>query len=71
MSDTERTDTAIERVQDVKIVEEALARAIGEALRDHKRAGNPVPEWRDGKLRWLAPEEIPDLPVAGQSSDGD
>ena len=64
MSDTERTDTVNERVQDVKIVEEALARAIGEALRDHKRAGNPVPEWRDGKLRWLAPEEIPDLPVA-------
>ena len=29
----------------------------------NKRAGNPIPEWRDGKVRWLAPEEIPDLEV--------
>ncbi len=62
MSNPERVDSADERVQDVKLVEEALARAVSEALRDHKRAGNPVPEWRDGKVRWLAPEDIPDLP---------
>ena len=61
MSNIERADAADERVQDLKVVEEALARAVGEALRYHKRAGNPVPESRDGKLRWLAPEEIPDL----------
>ncbi len=61
MSNPESTTSAEERVQDVKVVEEALARAVGDALRDHKRAGNPVPEWRDGKVRWLAPEEIPDL----------
>jgi len=53
--------SADERVQDVRVVEEALAKAVGEALRDHKRAGNPVPEWRDGSVRWVAPEEIPDL----------
>ena len=61
MSNSEGPDCAAERVQDVKIVEEALARAVGDALRDHKRAGNPVPEFRDGKVRWLAPDEIPDL----------
>ena len=61
MSNTERADAADERVQDVKLVEEALARAVGDALRAHKRAGNPVPEWRDGKVRWVAPEDIPDL----------
>ena len=61
MSNTEREDAADERVQDVKLVEEALARAVGDALRAHKRAGNPVPEWRDGKVRWVAPEDIPDL----------
>jgi hypothetical protein len=54
--------SADERVQDVRVVEEALAKAVAEALRDHKRAGNPVPEWRDGRVRWVAPEEIPDLP---------
>ena len=63
MSNPERADAADERVQDVKVVEEALAQAVGDALRYHKRAGNPVPEWRDGKVCWLAPEEIPDLGV--------
>jgi hypothetical protein len=62
VSNVERSDSANQRVQDVNIVEEALARAVGDALRNHKRAGNPVPEWRDGKVRWLTPEEIPDLP---------
>ena len=63
MKTVKRTDAADERVQDVKVVEEALARAVGDALRDHKRAGNPVPESRDGQVRWLAPEDIPDLEV--------
>ena len=61
MSNLEGSDSAEERVHDVNVVEEALARAVGDALRSHKRAGNPVPEWRDGKVRWLTPEEIPDL----------
>ena len=61
MSNLERADSAAQRVQDVNVLEEALARAVGDALRAHKRAGNPVPEWRDGKVRWLTPEEIPDL----------
>ena len=61
MSKTDRTDAAVELVQDDEFVEEALARAVGDALRDHKRAGNPVPESQDGKVRWVAPEDIPDL----------
>lgn len=67
MARSEDARSPVERVQDLKLVEEALARAVGDALRDHKRAGNPVPEWRDGKVRWLAPEEIPD--VAFNSTD--
>ncbi len=63
MSNPERATPVDERVQDTTVVEEALAKAVSEALRRHKRAGNPVPEWRDGKVRWLAPEEIPDLAV--------
>ena len=50
MSSPERATHADERVQDAKVVEEALAKGVSEALRHHKRAGNPVPEWRDGKL---------------------
>lgn len=64
MNEPERNDTPDERVQDSNLVEEALARGVGEALRHHKLAGNPVAEWRDGQVRWLAPEDIPDLTVA-------
>ena len=63
MSNPERAIHADVRVQDAKVVEEALAKAVRDALRLHKRAGNPIPEWRDGKVRWLDPEEIPDLVV--------
>ena len=64
MDNAERATHADERVQDPTVVEEALAKAVRDALRLHKRAGNPVPEWRDGKVRWLAPEEIPELVVS-------
>ena len=40
-------------------IERAVQWAVQAALRDHKRAGNPVAVWRDGKVVWLAPEEIP------------
>jgi len=63
VSNPEGSTHADERVQDAKVVEEALAKAVSEALQHHKRAGNPVPEWRDGKVRWLSPEEIPDVVV--------
>jgi hypothetical protein len=65
----ESVDAPDELVQDAELVEEALARAVGEALRHHKRAGNPVPEWRDGKVCWLPPEEIPDLEVTRTKRD--
>lgn len=61
MSNPERTMSADQRVQDVKVVEDALTKAVSDALRRHRQAGNSVPEWRDGKIRWLSPEEIPDL----------
>jgi len=61
VSDDENADSPDELVQDSKLVGEALARAVRDALRQHKLAGNPVPEWHDGQVRWLTPEEIPDL----------
>lgn len=42
-----------------RLLEEVLQRAVRLALVEHKRAGNPVVTWRDGKAVWLAPEEIP------------
>ena len=32
--------------------------AVREALRDHKLAGNPIAEYRDGKIVVVPPEEI-------------
>lgn len=39
-------------------IDEAIVEAVREARRRHKEAGNPVAEWRDGKVCWIAPEDI-------------
>jgi len=39
-------------------MDRALARAVRQALLEHKRAGNPVATWREGKVVWIEPEEI-------------
>lgn len=41
-----------------KEIDEAVKRAVREAVLRHKQAGNPVVTWRDGKIVWLQPEEI-------------
>ena len=33
-------------------------RAVNDALRMHKRLGNPIAVWRDGKVVIIPPEEI-------------
>ena len=40
-------------------IEAALRGAVRAALRTHKRAGNPIAVWRDGRVVWLAPDQIP------------
>jgi len=62
---TQDSDSAIspvERVADLPRIARALRLAGREALRDHKLAGNPVAVWRNGRVEWIPPEEIPDLP---------
>jgi hypothetical protein len=44
---------------------EVLQRAVNHALRMHKRLGNPIATWKDGKVVIVPPEEIvipPDVP---------
>ena len=41
------------------LIDKALKKAVQEALVRHKQAGNPIVVWRDGKIVWLKPEEIP------------
>ncbi len=51
--------TPAERVGDVPLILDAMREATREALRDHKRAGNPVAVWRDERVEWIQPEDIP------------
>ena len=46
---------------DEKEIQKALSKAVRHALRKHKRAGNPIAVWRDDKVVWIPPEEIPDF----------
>jgi hypothetical protein len=39
-------------------MDRALAGAVRQALLQHKKMGNPVATWRDGKVVWIAPEDI-------------
>ncbi len=41
-----------------KLAEEALKVAVAEAIAEHKRNGNPIAVWRDGKVVIVPPDEI-------------
>ena len=47
-----------EILDDDEEVTARFALAVREALLDHKRAGNPIAVWRDGKVVIVPPEEI-------------
>jgi hypothetical protein len=40
-------------------IDEALKTAAREAVKRHKQAGLPMAEWRDGRVVWVPPEELP------------
>ena len=50
--------TIDELFRDGKEIDTALRNAVQQALLQHKRAGNPVAEWRDGKVVLIKPEDI-------------
>lgn len=41
-----------------RAIDEAMKRAVREAVLEHKKAGNPIAAWRDGKVVWIPAEEI-------------
>ena len=55
--DSERTPA--ERVHDIPRILEEMSRAVREALLSHKRAGNPIAVWRNDRVEWIQPEDIP------------
>jgi hypothetical protein len=52
--------TPIERTQDLPRILQALREAAEEAFRRHKLDGDPIAVWRNGRVEWIPPEEIPD-----------
>ncbi len=42
-----------------KAIEEVLRRAVRQALLEHKRAGNPIAAWENGKVVLISPDDIP------------
>lgn len=46
----------IDHAEDIEVV---LRRAVKHALIRHKRLGNPIAVWKDGKVVIIPPEEIP------------
>lgn len=52
-------DKISEIFEDKEKITKALSKAVKEALLQHKRAGNPVASWKDGKIVWIQPEDIP------------
>jgi hypothetical protein len=51
--------TPAERAADFGRIERALRAAVRDALQRHKRDGDPVAVWREGRVVWVQPEEIP------------
>ena len=49
----------IDRIfEEGRLIDQALVESVKQALLMHKRAGNPVAEWRDGKVVLIQPEDI-------------
>jgi len=46
--------------------EEALKEAVAEAIADHKRNGDPIVVWQDGKVVKVAPDQIEIRELAGE-----
>ena len=46
------------RLQSDSFLTEAIQQAVREAVWDHKRAGNPIAGWKEGRVVIVPPEEI-------------
>ena len=52
-------DLTPDRAEDLPRILRALRQAVREALHRHKVDGDPVAVWRDGRVVWIQPDDIP------------
>ena len=62
MSEPEHEPTPAERVDDLPRIQRALRLAVQDALRLHRLQGHRVVIWRNGRVEWIEPEDIPLFP---------
>ncbi|MCG3132001.1 MAG: hypothetical protein FLDDKLPJ_02811 [Phycisphaerae bacterium] len=43
---------------DDSIIDQAMRDAVRDALLDHKRTGDPIVVWQDGKVVWIPADQI-------------
>ena len=53
-----RTDVQRVFVEDDRLIDDALARGVRDALLRHKLEGKPVVIERDGKIVWVSADEL-------------
>ena len=61
MNNFQKQDELRNRFWDEAFIQHAIQRAVREAVLDHKRVGNPVADWQEGKVVIVPPEDIPDF----------
>jgi hypothetical protein len=54
----EREPSMEELWEDGRAIDRALREAVREALIRHKKLGESIVIWKDGKVVWVPPEEI-------------
>ena len=60
MKPKKNEDKISQIMNDPKKIRDIIQLGIDAALLKHKQAGNPVCEWKNNKVIWIAPENIPD-----------
>jgi hypothetical protein len=56
MAKAKRADNSL--LHRVDLIERALHEAVQTAIMRHKKLGNPIAVWRQGRVVWLQPDEI-------------
>ena len=59
MKPQQNKDRISEIMNDSEEVRLIIQSGINDALLKHKQAGNPVCGWKNGKVYWVVPENIP------------
>ncbi len=63
----EKNGQSIDEIfEDGTAIDEALRQSAQDARRLHKALGQPIAEWRNGKVVWIKPEDIVIYDTNGQ-----